>query len=120
GAADYKPIVMLREHHDQASIAMHYRAADFCYVSSLHDGMNLVAKEFVVSRDDELGVLLLSQFAGASRELSEALIVNPYDLDAAAGAMARAVDMSVSEQRDRMRALRAHVRENNVFRWAGR
>jgi trehalose 6-phosphate synthase len=82
--------------------------------------MNLVAKEFVVSRDDELGVLLLSQFAGASRELSEALIVNPYDLDAAAGAMAQAADMSVSEQRDRMRAMRAQVRENNVFRWAGR
>jgi trehalose 6-phosphate synthase len=112
-------IVLLREHHDQASIAAHYRAADFCYVSSVHDGMNLVAKEFVVSRDDELGMLLLSSFAGASRELTEALIVNPYDLDTAAKAMAQAINMSVSEQRDRMRAMRAQVRENNVFRWAG-
>ncbi|HEX7938293.1 MAG TPA: trehalose-6-phosphate synthase, partial [Gemmatimonadaceae bacterium] len=119
GSKGYQPIILLREHHDQASIAMHYRAADFCYVSSVHDGMNLVAKEFVVSRDDELGALLLSSFAGASRELSEALIVNPYDLDAAAAAMAQAVHMPVSEQRDRMRAMRAQVRENNVFRWAG-
>jgi trehalose 6-phosphate synthase len=82
--------------------------------------MNLVAKEFVASRDDELGVLILSQFAGASRELHEALIVNPYDLDAAASALTQAVNMSLSEQRDRMRTMRAQVRENNVFRWAGR
>ena len=120
GSAGYQPIVLLREHHDQLSIAQHYRAADLCYVSSVHDGMNLVAKEFVVSRDDELGVLMLSQFAGASSELTEAMIVNPYDLDAAAAAMSRAVHMSVAEQRDRMRAMRAQVRESNVFRWAGR
>ncbi len=120
GQGPYKPIVLLREHHDHDSIALHYRAADFCYVSSVHDGMNLVAKEFVASRDDERGVLLLSSFAGASRELIEALIVNPYDLDAAAGAMVQAVTMSVAEQQDRMRAMRSQVRESNVFRWAGR
>jgi trehalose 6-phosphate synthase len=120
GSDGYQPIIFLREHHEHASVAVHYRAADFCYVSSVHDGMNLVAKEFVVSRDDELGVLLLSNFAGASRELTEALVVNPYDLDAAAAAMHQAIHMSVAEQRDRMRAMRAQVRENNVFRWAGR
>ena len=120
GSHDYQPIILLREHHDQPSIAVHYRATDLCYVSSVHDGMNLVAKEFVASRDDERGVLLLSSFAGASRELTEALIVNPYDLDEAAAAMARAVNMSVAEQGDRMRAMRAQVRESNVFRWAGR
>jgi trehalose 6-phosphate synthase len=120
GSGTYKPIVLLREHHDHDSIAEHYRAADLCYVSSVHDGMNLVAKEFVASRDDEQGVLLLSFFAGASRELTEALIVNPYDLDAAAAAMLQAIEMSGSEQRERMRAMRSQVRESNVFRWAGR
>jgi trehalose 6-phosphate synthase len=89
-------------------------------VSSLHDGMNLVAKEFVAARDDEAGVLVLSSFTGASRELTEALVVNPYDLDEAAEAMRRALEMKKSEQRERMRAMRAQVKEYNVYRWAGR
>ena len=71
----------------------YYRAADVCYVSSLHDGMNLVAKEFVAARDDERGVLVLSQFTGAARELTEALIVNPYDLEEASDALATALTM---------------------------
>lgn len=116
----YKPIILLRQHHEHDSIALHYRAANVCYVSSLHDGMNLVAKEFVAARDDELGVLVLSHFAGASRDLTEALIVNPYDIDAAGAALARALRMSLQEQRERMRSMRTQVRENNVFRWAGR
>ena len=81
----------------------YYRAADLCYVSSLHDGMNLVAKEFVAARDDEQGVLVLSQFTGAARELTEALIVNPYDLRQASDALAAALRMPVVEQRERMR-----------------
>ena len=85
----------------------YYRAADLCYVSSLHDGMNLVAKEFVAARDDERGVLVLSHFTGAARELTEALIVNPYDLDEASAALAAALDMPREEQRDRMRSMRA-------------
>ena len=89
-------------------------------MSSLHDGMNLVAKEFVAARDDEQGVLVLSSFTGAARELTEALVVNPYDLDEAAEAMRRALEMRRSEQRDRMRAMRAQVKEYNVYRWAGR
>ena len=84
----------------------YYRAADVCFVSSLHDGMNLVAKEFVASRDDERGVLMLSQFAGASRELPEALIVNPYDADQCAAALHLALTMPADEQRDRMRLMR--------------
>ena len=96
------------------------RGADVCFVSSLHDGMNLVAKEFVAARDDERGVLILSQFAGASRELPEALIVNPYDADQCAAALHVALTMPAEEQRDRMRLMRNIIREFNVYRWAGR
>jgi trehalose 6-phosphate synthase len=120
GTASYRPIILLREHHEHDSIAEHYRAANVCYVSSVHDGMNLVAKEFVASRDDEQGTLMLSYFAGASRELTEALVVNPYDLDGASDAMVRALTMTPGEQRERMRSMRTQVRESNVFRWAGR
>jgi trehalose 6-phosphate synthase len=116
----YRPIVMLRAHHEPPAVFRFLRAADLCYVSSLHDGMNLVAKEFVAARDDERGVLVLSQFTGASRELTEALIVNPYDLEEASGALAAALTMSVDEQADRMRSMRAFLSEFNVYRWAGR
>jgi trehalose 6-phosphate synthase len=98
----------------------HYRAADVCVVSSLHDGMNLVAKEFVAARDDERGVLVLSQFTGAARELSEAIIVNPYDVDECAAALQAALDMPEREQRARMRLMRSLIGEFNVCRWAGR
>ncbi len=98
----------------------YYRASDLCFVSSLHDGMNLVAKEFVASRDDERGVLLLSQFTGAARELPEAIIVNPYDTDQCAQALHMALTMPEGEQRARMRLMRGLVQEFNVFRWAGR
>jgi trehalose 6-phosphate synthase len=120
GRPGYRPILLRLEHHEHAAIVTHYRAADFCYVSSLHDGMNLVAKEFVASREDDQGVLLLSHFTGSARELTEALIVNPYDIDHASDAMARALTMAREEQRERMRAMRQQVREWNVFRWAGR
>ena len=96
-----------------------FRAADLCIVSSLHDGMNLVAKEFVAARDDEQGVLILSAFAGASRELSEALIVNPYNAHAMGEAIKRALTMPQTEQRERMRLMRDQVKERNVYRWAG-
>jgi trehalose 6-phosphate synthase len=114
------PIVLLRAHHEPPSVFRYYRAADVCYVSSLHDGMNLVAKEFVAARDDEQGALVLSHFTGAARELGEALIVNPYDLEQASDALAAALRMPVSEQRERMRAMRGVVADSNVYRWAGR
>ena len=114
------PIVLKIEHHDAAQVYELYRASELCYVSSLHDGMNLVAKEFVASRDDEQGVLLLSQFTGAARELAEALIVNPYDIEQSAAAMHLALTMSPDEQRARMRAMRSLVQDFNVYRWAGR
>jgi trehalose 6-phosphate synthase len=120
GDARYRPVVLLREHHEPPAVFRYYRAADVCYVSSLHDGMNLVAKEFVAAREDEAGVLVLSRFTGASRELSDALLVNPYDLEEASAALAAAVTMPHAEQRERMRSLRALVAEFNVYRWAGR
>jgi trehalose 6-phosphate synthase len=120
GQGNYRPVILLRSHHEPPTVFRYYRAANLCYVSSLHDGMNLVAKEFVAAREDERGVLILSQFTGAARELTEALIVNPYDLDEASSALATALRMSTEEQSDRMRAMRVFIAEYNVFRWAGR
>jgi len=114
------PIVLKVEHHEPREVYEYFRAADLCFVSSLHDGMNLVAKEFVAARDDDRGVLILSQFTGAARELPEALIVNPYDADQCAAALHLALTMPDAEQRDRMRLMRGLVAEFNVFRWAGR
>jgi trehalose 6-phosphate synthase len=118
--AEHPPIVLLVEHHEPEAVYEYHRAADLCFVSSLHDGMNLVAKEFVAARDDEQGVLILSQFTGASRELPEAIVVNPYDADQCAAALHAALTMPADEQRDRMRLMRTVVREFNVYRWAGR
>jgi len=114
------PILLKVEHHEPPAVYEHYRAADVCCVTSLHDGMNLVAKEFLASRDDERGVLILSRFTGASRELPEALIVNPYDIDQCAAALHLALSMPKGEQRDRMRIMRSLISEFNVYRWAGR
>jgi trehalose-6-phosphate synthase len=100
------------------SLVALYRLAQFCIVSSLHDGMNLVAKEFVAARDDEDGVLVLSGLAGAAQELGEALLINPYDIDAFAQALTRAIDMPPEERRARMRAMRRVVAGRNVFSWA--
>lgn len=114
------PIVLRVEHHEPPEVYEHFRAADVCLVTSLHDGMNLVAKEFVAARDDLGGVLVLSQFAGASRELPEALIVNPYDVEQCAAALHAALTMDPAEQRQRMTLMRHLVAEFNVYRWAGR
>ncbi len=120
GQGLYRPVILLRSHHEPPTVFRYYRAADVCYVSSLHDGMNLVAKEFVAAREDESGVLVLSQFTGAARELTEALVVNPYDLDEASSALATALTMPPEEKRERMRSMRTFVSEFNVYRWAGR
>jgi trehalose-6-phosphate synthase len=116
--ARWKPIVFLKKHHSHEEISRFYQAASFCMVTSLHDGMNLVAKEFVASREDERGVLILSTFAGAAHELSDALLVNPYDVSQLADAVRRALEMSEEEQARRMQRMRHIVRENNVYRWA--
>jgi len=114
----WKPIVLLRKHHSHQEIARFYKAASLCMVTSLHDGMNLVAKEFVASRDDEHGVLILSTFAGAALELTDALQVNPYDVQQMSAAILQALEMSDEEQAARMHRMRAMVKEHNVYRWA--
>ncbi len=120
GADGWQPIILIDTHQEPQAIFELYRAADFCLVNSLHDGMNLVAKEFVASRDDEDGVLILSTFAGASRELGEAVLINPYDVNETAEAMEIAMRMNREERRNRMNLMRRTVKENNVYRWAGR
>jgi trehalose-6-phosphate synthase len=116
----WQPIILVGEHQEPAQVFELYRAADFCLVNSLHDGMNLVAKEFVAARDDEDGVLILSTFAGASRELVEALLVNPFDVSETAAAMVAALDMPRDQRRKRMQLMRRTLSEHNVYRWAGR
>src|SRR5216117_1262761 len=115
----WRPICYLKAHHEHRDIWAYYRHADFCMVTSLHDGMNLVAKEFASVRDDEDGVLILSRFAGASHELRDALIVNPYDLAGMAEAIRAALEMSPDERRLRMIRMRHSVVEHNIYRWAG-
>ena len=114
----WKPIVYLREHQSPTALMALRRLADFFVVSSLHDGMNMVAKEFVASRFDEDGVLILSRFTGAARELTDALLVNPYATDHFADAIKDAVEMPEAERRRRMQKMRKVVQENNVYKWA--
>ena len=115
----WKPIAFLKRHHSHEEIGRFYRAADLCLVTSLHDGMNLVAKEFVSSREDEDGVLILSRFTGASRELRDALVVNPYDTEEMSEAIHYGLEMDAKERRARMRRMRETVKEQNIYRWAG-
>jgi trehalose 6-phosphate synthase len=115
----WKPIVFLNRQHNHQEIQKYYRAADLCLVTSLHDGMNLVAKEFVAARHDERGVLILSCFTGAANELRDALLINPYDIDQTAEAIRCALEMDPEEKELRMQCMRKNVREHNVYRWAG-
>jgi len=117
--SSWRPIVFLPRHHSHSEILPYYRSADLCLVTSLHDGMNLVAKEFVSSRADEQGSLILSRFAGASNELVDALLVNPYDTEELADAIHRALIMAPEEKRLRMARMRSYIREHNIYRWAG-
>ena len=116
----WQPIILVDTQQTPDAVWELYRAADFCIVNSLHDGMNLVAKEFAAARDDEDGVLILSTFAGASRELLEALLVNPFDVSETAAAIETAIEMPRDQRRERMQLMRRTVKENNVYRWAGR
>jgi trehalose-6-phosphate synthase len=115
----WRPIVFLKRHHSHEEIEPYYRAADLCLVTSLHDGMNLVAKEFLATRCDERGVLILSQFTGAARELRDALLINPYDTDQTAEAIRVALEMEPEEKQMRMHQMRKIIREHNIYRWAG-
>jgi trehalose-6-phosphate synthase len=114
----WKPIVLIERQCSHADVDQWYRAADVCLVTSLHDGMNLVAKEYVAARDDEDGVLVLSKFTGAATELLDALIVNPYDIEGVAEAIHEGLEMSRGERRIRMQRMRSHVMDHNIYRWA--
>ena len=118
GHCSWKPILFVRRHVEQQSLIALQLMADFCLVTSLHDGMNLVAKEFVASRIDGDGVLILSAFTGAARELTEALIVNPFAVDEMAETIHQAINMPAEERRRRMNRMRSVVAANNVYRWA--
>jgi trehalose-6-phosphate synthase len=115
----WKPIILLNRQHSHREIQRYYQAADLCLVTSLHDGMNLVAKEFLAARNDEQGALILSRFTGAARELRDALLVNPYDIDQTAEAIRFALEMDPEEKKERMQRMRKTVKEHNVYRWAG-
>jgi trehalose 6-phosphate synthase len=114
----WKPIVYLQRHHNHEEILRYYRAADVCMVTSLHDGMNLVAKEYVAARDDEQGVLILSRFTGASRELRDAVLVNPYDAEQLTEAIHFSLLMDSVQKSARMHRMRHVVKEFNIYRWA--
>jgi trehalose 6-phosphate synthase len=118
GSRSFRPVTYVEQYTEPADIFRYYRAADVCYVGSLDDGMNLVAKEFIAARDDERGALVLSRFAGAARELTDAFIVNPYDIDGVADALQRALTSTAAEQQSRMRAMRRWVGAHNVHHWA--
>jgi trehalose 6-phosphate synthase len=120
GSEKWMPIIFLREHHEPADVYAFCRAAGVCVSSSLHDGMNLVAKEYVAAHRDLRGVLVLSRFTGAARAMTDALLVNPYATDEFASTLYAALTMEAEEQEYRMRRLRADVQENNIYRWAGR
>ena len=117
---DWQPIHFQKTHFELPDVLAHFRAADVCLVNAVHDGMNLVAKEFVAARTDERGMLVLSQFTGSSRELEDALLVHPYDIDGIAEALRQAIEMAPEEKAVRMRKMREVVRVNNVYRWAGK
>jgi trehalose 6-phosphate synthase len=119
GRGTYRPIILLEAHHEPEDVYRLLRAADLCYVGSLHDGMNLVAKEFVSARDDRRGVLILSRFTGAARQLAGALLVNPYAIDDSAHVLLEALNMPAEEQAERMRGMRSTVAEFSTYWWAG-
>jgi trehalose 6-phosphate synthase len=119
GTNAWRPIIFLNEHCRPEQVYVLDRLATACVVSSLHDGMNLVAKEFVASRSDGRGVLVLSRFAGAARELSDAVLINPYAIDEFAEALRLALTMPHDEQEQRMAHMRREIADNNVYRWAG-
>jgi trehalose 6-phosphate synthase len=118
GSQGWKPIRFLVGHHDARTVHTYMSMASVCIVSALHDGMNLVAKEYVAAKSDDDGVLILSEFAGAARELSDALIVNPYDTEQFAEAIRLALEMGLEERQARMKSMRQTVEEHNVFSWA--
>ena len=115
---NWKPIIYLKKHFSPEEILPFYTMADFCLVSSLHDGMNLVAKEYIAAKKDLAGVLILSQFTGAARELIDAVLFNPYAIEECADAIKTSIEMPIEEKKKRMENMRTVIDENNIYRWA--
>jgi len=120
GSDDWTPILLLHQYLPLPQVLALYRLAEVCVVSALHDGMNLIAKEYLTAKNDGNGVLVLSRFTGAARELGQALQINPYDTETFADVLAAALEMGEEERANRMRALRDIVERNNIYRWAGK
>ncbi len=118
-SGSWEPVTYIKSHQGPADMMALHRLSRFCIVSSLHDGMNLVAKEYIASRTTD-GVLILSRFTGSARELSDALLINPFAIEETAEAIHRALTMPEDERRRKMQRMRAHVSRSNVYRWAGR
>ncbi|MFY9402833.1 MAG: trehalose-6-phosphate synthase, partial [Candidatus Omnitrophota bacterium] len=116
---NWKPIVYLKRHFSPEEIYPYFKLADLCIVSSLHDGMNLVAKEYIASKSSLSGALILSRFTGASRELTDAILINPYSIEDFADAIKDALELSEEEKAKRMENMRKIISENNIYRWAG-
>ena len=115
---NWQPIVLLKEHHSHEELLPLFKLADVCMVTSLHDGMNLVAKEYVAARDKESGVLMLSKFTGAMRDLKGALVINPYSAEETSEALHVALNMPSSEQKKRMKKMRDSIKNYNIYRWS--
>ncbi len=116
--SNWKPVILIERQCSHSEVLRYYRAAEICIVTALHDGMNLVAKEYLAARKDGDGVLILSRFTGAAQELRDALMVNPYDIEQVSGAIRTGLEMSTGERRLRMERMRHQVKEHNVYRWA--
>jgi trehalose 6-phosphate synthase len=116
---NWRPIIYLKRHFSQDEIKPYYMMADICIVSSLHDGMNLVAKEYVAARNDLNGALILSRFTGAAKELTQAVQINPYSIEEFADSIRFCIEMPAEERRSRITQMRSTIRTNNVFKWAG-
>jgi trehalose 6-phosphate synthase len=119
GSSTWRPVIFINEHFNAEQVYALYRIATACVVSSLHDGMNLVAKEFISARTDLRGALVLSHFTGAARELTDALLINPYDVVGFAEKLLHALTMPEDEQSRRMEKMRRHIVDQNIYRWAG-
>ena len=115
---NWQPIVLLKEHHSHEELLPLFKLADVCMVTSLHDGMNLVAKEYVAARDKASGVLMLSKFTGAMRDLKGALVINPYSAEETSEALHVALNMPSSEQKKRMKKMRDSIKNYNIYRWS--
>jgi trehalose-6-phosphate synthase len=114
----WRPILLMNQHHSHEEIFPFYHSASLCMVTSIHDGMNLVAKEFVAARGNHTGVLILSRFTGAAQELTGSLIVNPYDIEEMADMIKTAIEMPEYEQKERMIQMRETILRHNVYSWA--